>query len=132
MIEDRSCHLNELQALYEWRCNDAIQQLWPGMEQLPDTMWPPIYVMRLEGQKQFEEKWYKDHPEDEKKPGYNKVNVKRWQIKEVIKGQPEWRLRFIAHYRTIQDYADALRELRIDPTSAQRLADTHGPTTNNC
>ena len=77
MIEDRRRHLNELQAMYERRCNDAIQQLWPGMEQLPDTMWPPIYVMRLEGQKQFEQ-WYKDHPEDEKKPGYNKVNVERW------------------------------------------------------
>ena len=85
------------------------------MEDPPEKMWPPIYVMRLELQKQFEQ-WHRDNPEDEKKPGYNPINLDRWQIKEVIENQPSWCIRFIGTFKTIENYAEAPRELKIDPT----------------
>ena len=61
MIEDHRRRLNEKQADFERRCAGVLQRLWPGMEQTPDKMWPPIYVMRLEAEKQFEQ-WHKDNP----------------------------------------------------------------------
>lgn len=32
-----------------------------------------------------------------------------------MRNQPDWRKKFIAKYRTIEDYAEVPRELRIDP-----------------
>ena len=115
MIEDHRRHLNELQADFERRCSGVLQRLWPGMEQTPDKMWPPIYVMRLEAEKQFEQ-WHRDNPVDEQKPGYKEIDLDRWQIKEVVDRQPPWRLKFIGTFKTIANYAEAPRALRIDPT----------------
>ena len=91
MVEDHRRRLNERQATFERRCKAVLRQLWPGMEDSPEKMWPPIYVMRIKIQKQFEQ-WHRDNPVDELKPGYNKIKLDRWQIKEVIEHQPPWRI----------------------------------------
>ena len=85
------------------------------MENAPDKMWPPIYVMRIELQKQFEQ-WHRENLVDERKIGYNEINLDRWKTKEVMKNQPPWRIKFIGTFKTIESYAEAPRELRIDPT----------------
>lgn len=114
-VEERRQRLNERQALFERQCSSVVDALWPGMEQPPDRMWPPIYVMELESKKKFEQ-YFEDFPNDEDKPGYKEINPDRWQIREVLHGQPDWRLIFLGRYRTSRDYAAAPRHLRIDPT----------------
>ena len=34
------------------------------------------------------QKWHEDNPVDELKPGYQEVDVDRWQVKEVMDRQP--------------------------------------------
>ena len=41
------------------------------------------------------------------------MNKDRWQ--DNMQNQPNWRKKFIVKYKTIEDYAEAPRELRIDP-----------------
>ena len=54
-IEDRRRLMNESQASFVRRIKGVLRELWLGMENTPEKMWPPIYVMRLELQKQFEQ-----------------------------------------------------------------------------
>ena len=54
-IEDRRRLMNKSQATFERRIEGVLREMWPRMENTPEKMWPPIYVMRLELQRQFEQ-----------------------------------------------------------------------------
>ena len=62
------------------------------------------------------QQWHEENPTDELKPGYQEIDVDRWQVKEVMDKQPQWRFQFLARWRTIKEYKEAPRSLKIDPT----------------
>ena len=62
------------------------------------------------------QQWHEDNPTEELKPGYQEIDVDKWQVKEVMDKQPQWRFQFLARWRTIQEYKEAPRSLRIDPS----------------
>ena len=50
------------------------------------------------------------------KPGYQEIDIDRWQIEEVMENQPTRQFHFLAKCRTIKEYKEAPWELCIDPT----------------
>ena len=57
------------------------------------------------------QQWHKENPTDELKPGYEEIDIDRWQVKEVMDRQPQWCFQFLARWRTIKDYKEAPRAL---------------------
>ena len=61
------------------------------------------------------QQWHKENPMDELKLGYQEIDIDRWQVKEVMDKQPQWHFQFLARWRTIKEYKEAPRSLRINP-----------------
>ena len=57
------------------------------------------------------QQWHDENPVDELKPGYQEIDVDRWQVKEVMDRQPQWRFQFITRWRTIKENKEAPRAL---------------------
>ena len=83
--------MNERQAAFERQCYEALSTLWPEPwpepHEVTSKIWPSITVMKAQLAAYFQQ-WHKDNLVDELKPGYQEVDVDRWQVKEVMDRQP--------------------------------------------
>ena len=75
--------MNEKQAAFERQCYKALSTLWPEPHVETSKIWPSISVMKAQLAAHFLQ-WHKDNPVDELKPGYQEIDVDRWQVKEVM------------------------------------------------
>ena len=81
--------MNKKQADFERRSYEALSQLWPEPHEAQSKQWPPISTMKAQLAAQFLQ-WHEENPRDELKPGYQEIDIDRWQIKEVMENQPTW------------------------------------------
>ena len=72
----------------------------------------PLYMIRARVRHEMG-KFMKENKDHTLLHDSQPVNKDRWQ--DSMRNRPDWRKKFIAKYMTIEDYAEAPRELCIDP-----------------
>ena len=81
--------MNEKQAAFERQCYKSLSTLWPEPHEVTSKISPSKVIMQAQLTAHFQQ-WHEDNPTDELKPGYQKVDVDRWQVKEVMDRHPQW------------------------------------------
>ena len=107
--------MNEKQVAFECQCYEALSTLWLEPHEVTSKIWPSMSVMKAHLATYFQH-WHEDNPMDELKPGYQEIDVDRWQVKEVMDKQPQWHFQFIVRWQMIKEYKEAPRALHIDPS----------------
>ena len=98
---------------YEATIKKLARKLWPELKRKSDmTLSGPL----LKAKTEFEwEEWEYENPEHTR-AGY-KVDPNNLRSKEMLEGQPRWRLEWMRRTEgALRIYRDSPRNLRIDPT----------------